>query len=155
MPENKYKINMTIRKIIIFQPLYNLTKWESAVDVKTWLTCLGTFHTSHFIKATSLLVLIILCLMIFIIHFLHVNSTWQAFLVMSGSPDKSICVPSLSHVRLFANPWSSSVHGILQARILEWVAISSSRWSYPTQRWNPCLLYLLHWQADSTDFFYQ
>ena len=37
---------------------------------------------------------------------------------------------SLSHIRLFATPWTSlpgsSVHGILQARVLEWVAISFS-----------------------------
>ena len=32
----------------------------------------------------------------------------------------------LSHANSFVNP-GSSVHGILQARILEWVAISSSR----------------------------
>ena len=37
----------------------------------------------------------------------------------------------------------SSVHGILQARTLERVAISFSRGS------NPSLLCLLHWQADS------
>ena len=40
---------------------------------------------------------------------------------------------SLSHVRLCdpvdCSPPGSSVHGILQARILEWVAISSSRGS--------------------------
>ena len=40
----------------------------------------------------------------------------------------------LSHVQLFATPWTcslagSSVHGISQARMLEWVAISSSRGS--------------------------
>ena len=35
----------------------------------------------------------------------------------------------------------SSVHRILQARILEWVAISSSRGSFPTQGSNPCLLH--------------
>ena len=35
-----------------------------------------------------------------------------------------------SHVQLFATPWSSSsVHGIPQARTLEWVAISFSRGS--------------------------
>ena len=34
----------------------------------------------------------------------------------------------LSHANSFVNP-GSSVHGILQARILEWVAISSSRGS--------------------------
>ena len=41
---------------------------------------------------------------------------------------------SLSHVQLFVCPWicgppGSSVHGIFQARILEWVAISLSRGS--------------------------
>ena len=43
----------------------------------------------------------------------------------------------------------SSVLGIFQARILEWVAISSSRWSSQTRDQLPCLLHLLHWQADS------
>jgi len=42
-----------------------------------------------------------------------------------------VCVSeSLSCVRLFATPWSLpgfSVHGILQARILEWIAIPFSR----------------------------
>ena len=39
----------------------------------------------------------------------------------------------LSRVRLFVTPWTvcnlpgSSVHGILQARILEWIATPSSR----------------------------
>ena len=43
------------------------------------------------------------------------------------------CAESLSHVRLFVTPQTSppgfSMHGILQARILGWVAISSSRGS--------------------------
>ena len=42
----------------------------------------------------------------------------------------------------------SSVHGIFQARILEWVPISYSR-IFPTQRLNLSLLHLLHWQVDS------
>ena len=42
----------------------------------------------------------------------------------------------------------SSVHGILQARILEWVVVSSSRRS-PWPRDEICLLRLLHWQVDS------
>ena len=50
-------------------------------------------------------------------------------------------VKSLRHVQLFATPWTvahtgSSVHGILQAGILEWVASSFSRGSFPTQGWN-------------------
>ena len=42
-----------------------------------------------------------------------------------------------------------SVNGIHQARILEWVAISSSRGSSQPRDWKPCLLHLLHWQEDS------
>jgi len=38
-------------------------------------------------------------------------------------------VKSLHCVRLFATPWTVAHHGILQARILEWVAISFSRTS--------------------------
>ena len=48
---------------------------------------------------------------------------------------------------------SSSVQGILQARILEWVAIFSSRESSrprdQTQRSKEISLHLLHWQAGS------
>ena len=45
------------------------------------------------------------------------------------------------------SPPGSSVHGILQARTLEWVAIPSSRGIFPTQGLNLHLLRLLHWQA--------
>ena len=45
------------------------------------------------------------------------------------------------------SPPGSSVHGILQARVLEWVAIFFSRGS--SQGSNPHLLRLLHWQAGS------
>ena len=44
------------------------------------------------------------------------------------------------------SPPGSSVQGISQARILEWVAISFSRGSAPSQGLSP---HLLHWQADS------
>ena len=45
-----------------------------------------------------------------------------------------MCAPSVSQVRLFCDPVDcsppgSSVHGVFQAKILEWVAISSSRGS--------------------------
>ena len=44
----------------------------------------------------------------------------------------------------------STVHGILQARILEWVAMPSSRGSpRPRDQTRHCL-YLLHWQACSS-----
>ena len=42
------------------------------------------------------------------------------------------------------SPQGYPVHGILQARILEWVAISFSRRIFPTQVSNPHLLHLLH-----------
>ena len=45
------------------------------------------------------------------------------------------------------SPLGSSVHGILQARILEWVAVPSSRGIFLTQGLNLHLLRLLHWQA--------
>ena len=44
------------------------------------------------------------------------------------------------------SPSGSSVHGILQARILEWVAISSPGGIFLIQGTN---LHLLHWQVDS------
>ena len=47
------------------------------------------------------------------------------------------------------SPSGSSVQGIFQARILEWVEISSSRGSSQPQGWNLHLLLLLHWQEDS------
>ena len=45
------------------------------------------------------------------------------------------------------SPQDSSVHGILQARILEWVAMPLG--IFLTQGSNPHLLYLLHWQVGS------
>ena len=51
------------------------------------------------------------------------------------------------HVQLFVTPCppGSSVHGIFQARILKWVAISSYRGSSQLRD----LLHLLHLQADT------
>ena len=48
---------------------------------------------------------------------------------------------SLSHVRLFCDPIDCTVHGILKARILEWVASSLLQRILPTQGSNPCLLH--------------
>ena len=43
----------------------------------------------------------------------------------------------------------SSVHGILQARILEWVAVPFSRGSSETRYQTRSVLHLLHWRAGS------
>ena len=47
------------------------------------------------------------------------------------------------------SPPGSSVHGISQARILEWVAISSPQGIFPTQELNSSLSCFLYWLADS------
>ena len=50
------------------------------------------------------------------------------------------------------SPPDSFVHGISQARVLDWVAISfpgGRGGVFLTQGLNPHLLHLLHWQADS------
>ena len=47
------------------------------------------------------------------------------------------------------SPPGSSVHGILQARILVWAAMPFSRGIFQTQGSNPYLLCLLHWQVGS------
>ena len=46
-------------------------------------------------------------------------------------------------------PSGISVHGILQTRILEWVAMPLLQGIFPTQGSNPQLLCLLHWQGGS------
>ena len=49
---------------------------------------------------------------------------------------------SLSRVWLFMTPWNSAVHGILQGRILEWVAFPFLRQGiFPTQGLSPGLLH--------------
>ena len=58
------------------------------------------------------------------------------------------CIPTLCDP-MDCSPPGSNVHGILQARILEWVAIPFSRGIFPTQGLNPYLLCLLRWQAGS------
>ena len=64
----------------------------------------------------------------------------------------------LSHVWLCdlvdCSPPSCSVHGILQARMLDWLAISSSRGPSQARDQTHVSLYLLHWQADSLPLSY-
>ena len=60
----------------------------------------------------------------------------------------------VSCVWLFATPMDcglpdSSLHGIFQARILEWVAVSFSRGSSPLREQNSHFLCPLLWQVDS------
>ena len=41
----------------------------------------------------------------------------------------------LSYLRLFVTPWTNSMHGILQVRILEWVAVPFSKGSSQSREW--------------------
>ena len=69
----------------------------------------------------------------------HKESDTTEWLIWSDLMKAKVKVKSLSCVQLFATPWTVayqaspsmgfSVHGILQARILEWVTISFSRGS--------------------------
>ena len=62
-----------------------------------------------------------------------------------------VCVKSLQCELCDAMDCSlrgSSVHGIFQARILEWIAVPSSRGSFWLRR-QTCLFCLLHWQVGS------
>ena len=52
-----------------------------------------------------------------------------------GVHAKSLQSPSTVCDPMDFSPLGSSVHGILQARILEWAAISSSRGSSQTRDW--------------------
>ena len=53
------------------------------------------------------------------------------------------------HDPMNCSPSGSSVHGILQTRILEWTAMPSFREIFPAQESNPHLLLLLHQQMAS------
>ena len=69
-----------------------------------------------------------------------------------------MCLSGFSHVRLFVTlDWSLvgfSVHGILQTRILEWVAMPSSRAS--SQLWDRTRMSCIFWlRADSLPLSHQ
>ena len=60
------------------------------------------------------------------------------------------CVQLFATLWTAAHLWGSSVLGILQANILEWVACHALHQGiFPTQGSNLHLLHLLHWQAGS------
>ena len=79
-----------------------------------------------------------------------VSSTEKCLLILAAAA----AAKSLQSCPILCNPMGcsppvSSVPGIFQARILEWVAMFSSRgFSWP-QGSNPCLLCLLNWQVGS------
>ena len=85
----------------------------------------------------------ILCSILFKKYFLDIGVfvEWGAH-AKSLQSCLTLCNP------IDCSPPGSSVHGILQARTLEWVAMPSSRGSSWPRDWI-CISYVLHWQADS------
>ena len=78
------------------------------------------------------------------LHSTSMLFTYFIYINIYGQSHPSLCDP------MDYNPPGSFVHGIFQARILEWVAISFLlQRSFLIQGSNPCLLHFLHWQADS------
>ena len=94
--------------------------------------------------------------MLFSSHPCLLPQSWEVIFIPSSSPSlrhprldpfylillQYVCALSLSHVQLFCDlmhcsPPGSSVHGILQARILDWVAIFFSRGSSQPRDWTP------------------
>ena len=82
----------------------------------------------------------------------HPRAISEATRTISAFFIRAFMLSCFSHVRLCKsmdhNPRDSFVHGILQAKILQWVAMPSSRGS-SQPRANPYVLCLLHWQVGS------
>ena len=81
-----------------------------------------------------------------------IQSLWQ-LLNSALKPESSYCccchclvTESGLTLPLYGLYPGSSVHGIFPTRILEWVAISSSRGIFPTRKSS---LHILHWQENS------
>ena len=80
----------------------------------------------------------------------------SSWILPARSQGLSLCSLSLgfSHASALFDPMDCSppgplVHGIFQARILEWVAIFYSRGSSPPRDQNQLSVSLLQWQVDS------
>ena len=76
---------------------------------------------------------------------LNVGKGWCSVRTVSSVAQScpSLCDP------MKCSPPGSSVYGIIQARILEWVAISSSRGSTWPRDWTCVSCGFLHWQVGS------
>ena len=83
---------------------------------------------------------------------LYHRDTREALSICMRTSVRACVLTHLNHVGLCepmdCGPPGSSVHGILQARILEWVAMPSSRGSSRPMGWSH-ISCLLHWQVGS------
>ena len=65
--------------------------------------------------------------------------TWSSFIQWSIGKTLVCDILKVKLVSDSFDPTDCTVHGILQARILEWIAFPFSRGIFPTQGWNPGL----------------
>ena len=128
-----------------------LSKYERRIKLilASYLSCLCNMIIRH-----SLLVALFMVISwqaVFSSHLRHSLLYWALeFSLELGIPQElmHVCVYSASQsYPTLCDAMNFCVHGIFQARILEWVAISFSRGIFPTQGLNLCLLCLLHWQV--------
>ena len=78
----------------------------------------------------------------------HMKICSTSYVIAAAAAKSLQSCPTLCDL-IDCSPLSSSVCGILQARILEWVAIPSSRGSSRHRDRTYLCLCLLHWQAGS------
>ena len=104
-----------------------------------------------------MIIIFVSCVFFFLVTNFHCKYFARYFFKML-SPSRWLCVCGcvrvhscaqlLSCVWVFVTLWTI-VHGIFQARILEWVTTSSSRRSSLPRNPNCVSWVSLHWQADS------
>ena len=98
------------------------------------------------VKDTELQNYKIIELYLIYIPFLNCNTITTTYKMTEKTYLRASSVVSNSLRPKGLQPASSSVHGIFQARMLEWVAISSSRGSSPPRDWTSisCVSYISH-----------
>ena len=75
------------------------------------------------------------CWVVFHCMSVHTFIVYLSLVDIRIVPERKWKWKSLSHVWLFATPWTYTVHRILQARILKWVAFPFSRVSSQPRDW--------------------
>ena len=107
-----------------------------------WNVILRLFSTSKSYPARNVYITIRLSLFLF--NSLYLSQCTCVHSVVSDS----LWTPATHPPPMDCSPPGSFVHGVLQARILKWVAIRFSRGSCQPRDWT-CVLPLPQWQLDS------
>ena len=75
------------------------------------------------------------------IHISYLESCWALWFVRQAQSSNSLSVKVVQLCLTLCDPINYTAHGILQTRILEWVAVPFSRGIFATQGSNPGLLH--------------